>query len=343
MAEFAWGGPVGRGRIRVEPEDFRVIEQLGYAASGEGEHLWLEVEKRGRNTLDVGRDLARAAGVHPKAVGFGGLKDRNAVTRQAFTVHLPGRPDPDWRGWRIDGVRIVSAARHARKIQRGRLAGNRFELVVREFAGDRERLDAILRSIARGGVPNRFGEQRFGGNNIARAHRMFRGELKRPPSRAKRGFYLSAARALIFNRVLDERIGRGDWNRAIDGDVLMLDGTRSIFPYAAEDAGIYGRLERLDVHPTGPLYGAGESPARGEAARLEQAAVEREAELAGGLVAFGTAADRRALRIRVDELDWNLDGDTLRLAFRLPAGAFATVVLAESLEYIDASHDTGKP
>lgn len=343
MAEFAWGGPVGRGRIRTMVEDFQVVEQLDYTASGDGEHLWLDIEKRGRNTLDVGRELARAAGVHPKAVGFAGLKDRNAVTRQPFTVHLPGRPDPDWRRWDLDGVRIVSATRHRRKIQRGRLAGNRFELVARDFDGDAAALADRLARIAVGGVPNRLGEQRFGGNNIARAHRMFRGELKRAPSRAKRGFYLSAARALIFNRVLDERIRRGDWNRAIDGDVLMLDGSHSIFAFDPGDPAIPGRLQRLDLHPTGPLYGAGPSPAAGEAARLECHAVECEAELAAGLVAFGTAADRRALRVRVDGLDWGLDGDVLRLAFGLPAGAFATVVLAELLEYVDASRDTDQP
>jgi tRNA pseudouridine13 synthase len=339
MAERALGPPCGRGRIRVVDEDFRVVEQLGYAPSGEGEHLWLEIEKRDHNTLDVARFLADQAGVPLRNVGFAGLKDRHAVTRQPFTIHLAGRADPDWSAWQVPGIRVLSGARHRRKIQRGRLAGNRFELVVRDFEGDRDRLAERLAQIAAGGVPNRFGEQRFGGNNIARAHRMFRGELQRAPSRAKRGFYLSAARSLIFNRVLDERIRRGDWNRVIDGDVLNLDGSRSRFA-AGDDPALPARVEALDLHPTGPLFGVGALESSGTAAAIEQAEIERERELADGLLRFGTAMDRRPLRMRVGtiEASWGPDG-SLELAFALPAGSFATTVLAELLEYEDASRD----
>ncbi len=340
MAEFALGPPCGRGRIRASDEDFRVVEQLGYTPSGEGEHLWLEIEKRDWNTLDVARFLAERAGVPSSHVGFAGLKDRHALTRQPFTIHLAGRVDPAWREWHAPGIRIVSGLRHRRKIQRGRLAGNRFELVIRDFDGDREQLAERLAQIERGGVPNRFGEQRFGGNNIARAHRMFRGELQRAPSRAKRGFYLSAARSLIFNRILDERIRRGDWNRLIDGDVLNLDGSRSRFA-ASDDPALPARVGALDLHPTGPLFGRGALETSAEAAALEQAVIEQERELADGLVRFGTAMDRRPLRMRVGPIEscWGPDG-SLELAFALPAGSFATTVLGEILEYQDASRDT---
>ena len=281
MAEFALGPPCGRGRIRAADEDFRVVEQLGYTPSGEGEHLWLEVEKRDWNTLDVARFLAEKAGVPLRHVGFAGLKDRHAVTRQPFTIHLAGRADPAWPEWQAPGIRIVSGLRHRRKIQRGRLAGNRFELVVRDFDGDRDRVGERLVQIERGGVPNRFGEQRFGGNNIARAHRMFRGELQRAPSRAKRGFYLSAARSLIFNHILDERIRRADWNHIIDGDVLNLDGSRSRFA-AGDDPALAARVEALDLHPTGPLFGVGALARRGR----------HEAEL--GQPALGAGEQRGA-------------------------------------------------
>ena len=206
--------------------------------------------------------------------------------------------------------------------------------MVRDFVGDAELLVQRLRAVAERGVPNRFGEQRFGGNNIARAHRMFRGELKRRPSRAKQGFYLSAARSLIFNKILDERIRRGDWNLAIDGDVLMLDGSHSMFRYAPDDAEIPARLARLDLHPTGPLVGEGESMAGGEALALEQRVTATEPELAKGLERFGVQTDRRALRMRVRELEWRMpDPATLILGFDLPAGAFATTVLGEIVDY----------
>jgi len=338
VAETAWGGPAGRGRIRVQPEDFHVTERLGYAPDGDGEHLWLEVEKRERNTLDVARVLAEWAGVPPNRVGFGGLKDRNAVTVQPFTIHLPGRGDPDPATLQAPGVRVLSSSRHGRKIRRGRLQGNRFVLVVRDFQGDESALQAILERIARAGVPNRFGAQRFGGNNIARAHRLFRGELKRPPSRAKRGFYLSAARSLIFNHVLDERIRNNSWNLAIPGDLLVLDGTHSIFAHDPADPDIPGRIERLDLHPTGPLVGAGDSPVAGAVAELEQQVIEREAELAEGLIRFGLKSERRALRMRVKDLEWRwIDTRTLMLGFELGSGSFATTLLDELLEVHDAS------
>ncbi|MBS3742734.1 MAG: tRNA pseudouridine(13) synthase TruD [Wenzhouxiangellaceae bacterium] len=339
--EFAHGGPAGSGTIRVQPEDFRVFEATGYAPSGDGEHLWLEIEKRGMNTVDVAQRLARLAGVPVRSVGFAGLKDRNAVTRQPFSIQMPGREDPDWSGWSDEDIRIVSVSRHNRKIQRGRLAGNRFELVVREVEGDRDELEERLQRIAELGVPNGFGEQRFGGNNIARAHRLFRGELRRKPSRAKRGFYLSAARSLIFNQVLQRRILAGTWNRVIDGEIVMLDGTRSTFAADASDPEIQARCKAQDLHPTGPLVGAGDSGVAGAAAALEQGAIDRERELADGLAKFRLQADRRPLRMRVIDLDWEFDGAaSLLLRFSLRSGCYATAVLRELLEYRDASHDT---
>jgi tRNA pseudouridine13 synthase len=341
MAEYALGGPAGRARIRARPADFRVVEETGYGPCGHGEHLWLDVEKRGLNTMDVAARLADCAGVPVRSVGFAGLKDRNAVTRQPFTVHLPGRADPDWRAWRDQRFRVLAAERHDRKIRRGRLAGNRFELVLRDVAGERKAIEARLARVAERGVPNAFGEQRFGGNNIARAYRLFRGELRRSPSRRKRGFYLSAARSLIFNRVVDARVRAGSWDRVIDGDVVMLDGSRSRFAADAGDPDIQRRAAELDIHPTGPLAGAGDSGVTGEAARIEQSVLDDHAELVEGLVRFRLETDRRALRMRVLDLDWRFgDNDTLALSFSLRAGCYATTVLREVVEYVDASHDT---
>lgn len=339
-AEFAWGGPVASGLIRQQPEDFRVIEQTGYVPDGDGEHLWVEVEKRELNTLDVARRLAELAGVSLREVGFAGLKDRNAVTVQPFTIQLPGRADPDTAGWSEPGMQILSTSRHSRKIQRGRLAGNRFELTVRELDGDGSKISERLEMVARHGVPNGFGEQRFGGNNIARAYRLFRGELRRKPSKSKRGFYLSAARSLIFNQVLARRIEEGTWNRLLDGDEVMLDGTRSTFVADAADPDQQRRVEQLDLHPTGPMAGRGEGRVSGGAAKIEADVLAAHDELVQGLSRFRIDADRRALRMRVLDLTWQQpDERTLVLAFGLRSGCYATTVLREVLDYTDASHD----
>jgi len=205
---FAFGAPPLRGRLRSAPEDFFVEEILGYEADGAGEHAFLLVEKRGTNTEWTARELAKFAGIQPMNVGYAGMKDRHAVTRQVFTVHLPGKADPDWSALPSEEMKILSAARHSRKIKRGALRGNRFVLVIREIEGDRAAAEERLAAIAKRGVPNYFGEQRFGlgGNNVAQAKQMFGG---RRVDRDKRSILLSAARSHIFNGVLAERVGAG--------------------------------------------------------------------------------------------------------------------------------------
>lgn len=329
-AVWAWGGPVGRGRIRVQPEDFEVEEILGHEPTGEGEHLWLWVEKREQNTVDVAGMLARAAGVHPRQVSFAGLKDRNALTRQYFSIHLPKGIDPDWATWNLTGVAVLHVRRSMRKIARGRLQGNRFVLVVRELEADGDELEQRLVCLRDQGAPNGFGEQRFGGNNIARARALFAGELRRKPSRHKRGFYLSAARSLLFNQVLERRIRDGSWNRILPGDVAMLDGSQAFFVPEPEDGEVQGRCERLDLHPSGPLAGAGDSPVSDSVAALEQQVFDDEPDLVRGLEHFRLRHERRALRMRVGELEWNRIGpNTLQLTFTLGRGSYATSVLRE--------------
>jgi tRNA pseudouridine13 synthase len=335
MATFAHGGPVVRGRLRLLPEDFEVEEQRAFGPSGAGEHAWLEVEKRGANTEWVARELSRFAGVEPMSVGFAGLKDRHAVTRQVFTVHLPGRADPDWMNLEIEGVKILSATRHSRKLARGALSGNRFRLVIRDVEGDLAAVPGRLAKIVEAGVPNRFGEQRFGreAGNIASALQMFSG---RRVGRAERGRLLSTARSAIFNAVLDTRILAGTWNRGLDGDVFQIDGSGSIFGPEYLDDALAERVTAMAVHPTGPLWGRGEPRVAGEVAALE-AAVAAEptlALLAQGLKAAGVESARRALRIRVGALAfcWP-EARTLELRFELPAGAYATVVAAEIVDF----------
>ncbi len=312
--------------MRSTPEDFVVEEALGFEPTGQGEHLFMQVEKREANTAWVAEQLARWAGVHESAVGYAGLKDRHAVTRQAFTLHLPGREAPALDTLAIEGVRVLSCTRHQRKLPRGALQGNRFALTLRQLQGEPDAIQARLEQIAKEGVPNRFGRQRFGhgGGNVASARALFKG---RRASRAQRSIYLSAARAELFNRILDQRIALGTWNTAMAGEVFMLDGSHSVFGPVALDETLTQRLAHHDIHPTGALWGVGPLRSTEAVAELETAVAAADTELSEGLARAGLKQERRALRVAVRQLQWTIDNDQMHLSFSLPAGSYATAVL----------------
>ncbi|WP_426287377.1 tRNA pseudouridine(13) synthase TruD [Luteibacter sp. E-22] len=326
---FAFGAPPLRARLRSTPDDFFVEEILGYEADGTGEHAFLVVEKRGANTDWVARELAKFAGTAPMNVGYAGMKDRHAVTRQVFTVQLPGKADPDWSAFPHTDVTVRSLGRHSRKIKRGALRGNRFVLVLREVEGDRAAAEARMGEIGRRGVPNYFGEQRFGlgGNNVAQARVMFGG---RRVDRDKRSILLSAARSHIFNGVLAERVAADRWDAPMDGEIWSLEGSRSWFGPEPFDATLAERLARFDIHPSGPLWGRGETPAADAAGELERAVAARDEDLAKGLADARMDQERRALRLQPREFAWRwLDDGALEVSFGLPAGAYATTVIRE--------------
>lgn len=341
----AHGRPPLCGRIRCAPEDFIVIEELGWQPDGSGEHVFLYVRKSGQNTDWVARRLAEVCEVRADAVSYAGLKDRHAVTEQWFSVQMPGREAPmpcGFTGSRgIDGVEVLAVTRNSRKLRRGALAGNRFRIVVRELDGPPAAVLDRLPAIAARGVPNWFGEQRFGrdGGNLERARRLLAGTL-RERDRHKRGLYLSAARSHLFNRYLAARISDGSWDQALPGEVLMLDGSHSVFACPQPDATILERLARHDLHPSGPLWGAGESLATAAALAGETALAAAEAQLCAGLAAEGLKQERRALRLVPAQLHGEvIGGDAVRLDFRLPAGAYATTVLHELVGNPEAQDD----
>lgn len=337
----AHGGPVLSGVMRSTPEDFRVEEVAGFEPSGEGEHLLLELEKRGMNTAFLARHLAQWAGVPEHSVGYAGLKDRHAVTRQRFSVHLPKRVAPPADGLEIEGVRCLSQAWHARKLPRGALAGNRFVLTLRHVQADDAALQVRLDQLRRGGLPNFFGEQRFGfgRGNVDAARAMFAGRRVR---REQRSMLLSAARSAMFNAVLARRVARGDWAAGLAGDIWMLDGSRSVFGPVDMDEELRGRAACMDIHPTGPLWGRGELRCSGAALTLEEEVLGGYADLREGLEAAGLKQERRALRIRVVDLEGQWVGaDDLQVSFQLPPGAYATCVLHELGEVVDAAARPG--
>lgn len=325
----AYGDSVLRARFRSVPEDFVVEELPGFEPSGEGEHLLLEIEKRGMNTAFVAKLLARWADIAEMGVGYAGLKDRHAVTRQRFSVHLPKRIAPDLAALASDDLRVLSATWHSRKLPRGALAGNRFDLLLRDVRGDTDAIASRLQAIRAGGVPNYFGEQRFGHghDNIEQALRLFAGARVR---REQRSIYLSAARSHLFNAVLAARISAGDWQGGREGEVWMLDGSQSVFgPEPMTDA-LAQRCAAQDIHATGPLWGRGELRSQGAVLALEQAALAPFTVIREGLEAAGLKQERRALRVPVQALEWQWPApDQLRLSFQLPPGSYATEVLAE--------------
>jgi tRNA pseudouridine13 synthase len=325
-APRAHGPRACTGLIRSRLEDFAVEEILGFAPDGEGAHTLVHVRKIGANTDWAARRLARAAGVAARDVGFCGLKDRRAVATQWFS--LPGAPDLDREALSGDGLEILERLPHGRKLRRGAHAGNRFRLRIRECSGHAEDIEARLRTIACRGVPNYFGEQRFGrdGSNLGLARAMASG---RRLDRRQRGFALSAARSAIFNAVLARRVVRGDWDRLIPGDLAILDGTASWFPVDQVDAEAVERLERLDLHPSGPLWGDGQPPVSGDPLTLELEIAAELPDLVACLSGVRLKQARRALRLSVSELQWQIEDGELALGFRLPRGAFATTVLAE--------------
>lgn len=336
---YAHGGPLAAGDYRATPEDFRVEERLDFAPEGQGEHLWLWLEKRDLTTLELARRVARACEVAPRAVGFSGMKDRVAVTRQWLSVHLPGREAPADLAARLGDahpgapVRLLEQTRHPRKLKRGVHRTNRFVLRVSGAVIEHGELEARWRRLCEQGVPNYFGPQRFGagGRNLIRARGILaRGWRKRDD---REGLMLSTARSYLFNELLAARLADGRWATPLAGDVLMLDGSASQFVAETLDDELIERAARLDLHPTGILWGEGGSLASGEAARYERILSASHGELCAGLERAGVRLARRSLRVRLAAPELAHEEDTLRLSFELPRGAFATAVLRELIAH----------
>jgi len=320
--------PLFAAAIRSTPEDFQVTEDLGYEFTGDGEHDFLWVEKTGANTEWVSRQLARFAEVPAKDVGYAGLKDRHAVTRQWFSV--PRWHRPDWSLVEVEGVSILDVQRHNKKLRRGAHKANRFVIVLRGD-GLSAHADAVrqrVKDIRDGGVPNYFGEQRFGrdGNNLALADAWAAG--KRLP-RHKRSIAISSIRSFVFNESLHARVVDSSWNTLLPGDKANLDGTGSVFDVDQVDEELSRRCEEMDIHPTGELVGDG-SECENEKwlAALEKARVEP-----------GT----RSLRLRASDLEAKEGNDRIELSFTLGRGAFATSVLRELADVSDVSRNNGHP
>jgi tRNA pseudouridine13 synthase len=305
--------------IRTVAEDFEVVEKLGWELSGDGEHDYLWVEKTGANTEWVSRQLAQHAGVAARDVGYAGLKDRHAITRQWFSV--PRGHSPEWSGFEAEGVQILDVRRHAKKLRRGAHRGNAFVIVLRGdgLAQHAAAIEQRVQALREQGVPNYFGEQRFGrdGSNLRLADQWAAG---RRLKRHSRSLAISTIRSSLFNDYLDERVRDGTWNRLLPGDTASLDGSGSVFSVDSVDAELERRCGELDIHPAGELAGE-ESVHDGKEAWLDALAKAR------------VASAWRSLRLRVINLSATVSDETVSLTFSLGRGSFATSVLREIASY----------
>lgn len=315
--------PTATALFRAEYEDFQVIENLGFSLSGEGEHLYLQIEKRGENTRWIAKLLAEFFEVEELNIGYCGLKDRRAVTRQWFSVHLPkgagfeglteGAELPE-----VEEYQVISMARHHKKLRRGAHQSNQFCIRLRELRGDRDSIEYRLKQIAEQGVPNYFGEQRFGhgGGNLPEADRLLaetygadrqRGRRKRGAPRG--GIYLSAARSYLFNLVLSERVYQDCWDKPLAGEAV----------------------------PSGPMWGRGRSGEPESVRELEASVLSEWQDWTNALEFSGLNQERRTLALHPVDMKWqwlpsekNDAGDIdLELSFSLPTGGYATSVLRE--------------
>lgn len=308
---YAYGQPNASANFRVEPEDFQVDEVLGFEPSGEGEHVYLHIWKRGENTAWVAEKIAELAQVKVMDVGYCGRKDRHAVTTQWFSVYLPKQElAPDWAALNeesINGesIKILSISRHSHKLRRGDHQTNRFIIRLRDLVvADKPAFEKKVAQVLAQGVPNYFGEQRFGrnANNLPEAHAILV-EGKRIRDKQKRGLMLSAARSYLFNQVLAARVLASNWQELLNGEPEMF--------------------------PSAPLWGRGRSAATDEALIIETTAMNVWGEWRDGLEHVGLSQERRALVLKPDAALWRWLENDLELSFSLGSGEFATTILRE--------------
>ncbi len=336
--KFAYlhGQPAVTGLLRSHYADFKVFEILPFSPCGEGEHLYIHIRKTGANTLYVARQLAKYFGVKEFLVSYAGLKDRFAVTEQWFGVHVPGKKQYDLSDLDIEGVEVLCYERHNKKLKTGVLLGNKFEITLRDVS-DVEELKQRWQQAIESGVPNYFGEQRFGieGGNLDKAQALFSGTKVK--DKKKRGMYLSAARSFLFNTIVSQRIENHSFSTIESGDVCMLSGSQSVFAVEQVDAELIQRFNEKDIDITAPMWGAGELMTQEKVRELELTLKVEFALFCAGLAKFGLKQERRRMRLNLAQPKITCEEQVVTLSFVLPAGAYATTILREVVNYQDVS------
>lgn len=294
---YAFGGPCATAQYRAQPEHFQVDELSELQPSGYGDYLLLKIQKRDINTAAVASELAKYFTVKPFAVSYAGRKDKQAVTRQWFSIKTAESYD-DCNQQIHDKFSVIASCRHHEKIQIGALSGNRFTIHLTQFKGDRNQVESNLENISKQGIPNYFGPQRFGSKNqnLIRGQRMLAGEL-RVREKNQRSLYLSACRSFLFNEILAEHVKHNCWQNCI-----------------------------------GYIPGDGDIPADCDTRDIIEAVLQRHESLVRGVSNSRVAWHKRPQSVPVTELDYCCENDLLVLSFSLPKGSFATSLLREVIE-----------
>jgi tRNA pseudouridine13 synthase len=324
MTPCPYGAPSLRGVFKSRCEDFVVVEELGFEPDGQGEHRFLFVEKSGLTTPELVDRLARHYRIKSRDIGYSGLKDRQALTRQWLSLPAAaceGSPPAS------EDFRILEQTRHGRKLKRGNHRTNYFEVRLRDVEQFTDRAREQIEQIVQNGYANYFGEQRFGrrGDNVEQALRKL--SASRLP-RWRRGLLLSALRSHLFNQILARRVELDLWREPLDGDVFMLRGSHSIFSAPVDDE-IRQRFAALDIASTASLYGSGPCQLSGSAQEIEEAVLADNPEIVRCLDRQPVKRQMRALRVAVEDLEYRYDAErrTLELSLRLPAGCYLTSLL----------------
>ncbi|GBD37345.1 tRNA pseudouridine synthase D [bacterium HR36] len=324
------------GQIRAVPEDFVVEEIPAYEPSGVGDHVYLWIEKRGLAADWLANRLARFLGIDQREIGMAGLKDRHAITRQ--WISLPASAASRLAEVSIPGLTILRISRHTNKLRAGHLRGNRFRIRIRQVHPETStRLLALLARLRETGLPNYYGEQRFGrhGDTLRIGLGLLQGQSdpRLEQRRFLRKLSLSAVQSWLYNRYLAERMQRGWLHRVIAGDVLHQRPQGGLF-VAENVPGEQERFDRREIVHTGPIYGRRMFPAQQQAGQLDaeilrQAGLNLEMFQSFGKLLLGT---RRDNLVYLDDLQAVVEGNDVVLTFSLPAGSYATVLLREIMK-----------
>ena len=326
---FAYGHPRSTALFKQTPEDFQVDEYFDCPFSGEGEHIVLQIEKKGLNTEEVVKALARLVNKPTKLISYAGLKDRHALTTQWLSIHAPGEDIPGVDQLSGTGWRVLACHRHHKKLRPGYLAGNQFKIKLRDITHPDDLIQRI-EQIKRGGVPNYFGEQRFGREcgNLVRAELLLV-QGKRGKDRFLQGMYCSAARSWLYNLILAHRVRDLNWNLPVEGDVMQLNGSKSIFVIDTVDEDILNRVQSHDISPASPLPGKSKHMVKGKAQEMIAMIYADWQTWLVGLEKQGLEEAWRANMLNVNDMEYIVDDQTMELSFTLPAGSYATAVLRE--------------